>query len=72
MIELRFHRDVYVGECVDRAVKVYAKLGEFELSEQDQHWVVKLSAKDPKKERRIAGELGNYALGLSAQNRGTP
>jgi len=72
VIELRFHRDVYVGECVDQAVKVYGKLGEFELVEEDNHWLVKLTARNPDKERKIAGELGNYALGLSAKRRGQP
>ena len=70
MTELRFHRDVYAGEAVDEAVKMFASFGEFELSEQGDYWVVAITAKRPDAERKLAGELGNYALGLSADRRG--
>ena len=70
MRELRFHREVYRGEAVDESVKLFDRFADFELTEQDEHWVVRLTAKDPAKERRIAGELANYALGLTIQAKG--
>jgi hypothetical protein len=70
MTELRFHRELYAGTAVDEAVKVFARFGTFDLSEQSEHWVVRITARTPARERQIAGELGNYALGLTIKNRG--
>lgn len=70
MIELRFHREIYAGEAVDAAVKQFARFGAFELVEEPSHWLVRFTAKTPSKERAVAGELGNHALGGSAQRRG--
>lgn len=70
MRELRFHRDLYRGESVDEAVKTYQRFADFELEEQDEHWVVRLTASSPGRERRVAGELCNYALGLTMRERG--
>ena len=72
MIALRFHREVYSGPCVDEAVKLFAAHARFELREEATHWVVELSDGngDAARERTIAGELGNYALGLTIQKRG--
>ncbi len=69
MIELRFHREVYVGEAVDEAVKRFARFGAFELIEEPSHWLVRFTARTPAKERTVAGELGNHALGLTADRR---
>lgn len=71
MRELRFHREVYRGEAVGESVKLFDRFADFELSEEDEHWVVRLTAKDPARERRIAGEFGNYALGLTIRRMGT-
>jgi hypothetical protein len=67
--ELRLHRDVYVGAAVDEALGVYAAHATFERSDDASHWVLKITARSPERERRIAGELGNYALGLTAKGR---
>jgi hypothetical protein len=63
--ELRFHRTVYRGTSLDAAVKVFASYATFELKEEPDHWVVKITSASPEREKRIAGELGNYALGLT-------
>lgn len=70
MIELRFNREVYRGTAVDEAVKVYAAYAAFELAEEPSHWVVRVTAANAARERRVAGELGNYALGLTVKARG--
>ena len=70
MTELRFHREIYRGTALDEAVKVFAKFATFELAEEPEHWVVKLTAKSAARERQVAGELGNYALGLAIKNGG--
>jgi hypothetical protein len=71
MTELRLHRELYDGPAIDEAVKLYARFGTFELAEEPEHWVVRLTAKSDARERQLAGELGNYALGLTVQQRGT-
>lgn len=68
-VELRFHRDVYAGTSVDEAVKLYGKYARFELAEEARHWVVRLTAKSAERERQVAGELANYALGLTIKQR---
>ena len=69
MIELRFHRELYAGEAVDAAVKVFAGLARFELVEEAEHWVVRLTEYDEERAREISGELANYALGLTIERR---
>ena len=70
MIELQFHRAIYAGPSVDEAVKVFASYATFELEEQPEHWRVRITAASADRERRIAGELGNYALGLTIKSGG--
>lgn len=70
MTELRFHRQLYSGEAVDQAVKAFAGHATFHLQETDDHWVVDLEARDPALQRRLEGELANYALGLTVQRGG--
>jgi len=68
--ELRFHRQLYSGEAVDQAVKAFAGFAAFELERTDDHWVVRLTANNPGLARRLVGELGNHALGLTVQRGG--
>jgi hypothetical protein len=69
MTELKFHKSVYSGKAVDEAVKRFHAFAEFSLREEPEHWVVALSVADQTRERRVAGELGNFALGLTVQKR---
>ncbi|MEI8255199.1 MAG: HxsD-like protein [Deltaproteobacteria bacterium] len=68
MTEIRFHRDVYRGAAVDEAVKVYERHARFTLVEEATHWVVRIEARTPARERQLGGELGNYALGLTIKH----
>lgn len=70
MTELRFHRSVYAGNAVDEAVKRFGPFAAFELQEEPEHWIVRLRAPTPEREARVAGELGNYALGTTIKHRG--
>ena len=72
MIELRLHRKIYRGTAVDSALEVYGKYATFEQREEADHWVVGVSATTPARERRVAGELANYALGLTIAARKEP
>lgn len=70
MRSLRFHRDLYPGTAVDEAIKVYEPWVTIEREESASHWIVSIRGQDPALERRVAGELANYALGVTVR-RGT-
>ena len=65
MKELRLHRKLYRGPSIDEALKLYAKYATFEQAEEPDYWVVRVTAGSPAREERVAGELANYALGLT-------
>jgi len=66
---LRLQRDLYDGAALGEALTVFAPHGTFERRDQPSHFVVEITAATPERERRIAGELGNYALGLTVKGR---
>jgi hypothetical protein len=70
--ELRFNRAIYRGEAVDAALKAFSGFAAFEqaVDEDTQHWVVRVHVEPAERERQVAGELGNYALGLTLRQRG--
>jgi hypothetical protein len=67
--ELRFSRAIYRGTAVDEAARQFADRVQIALVEEPEHWVVRLAAGSPARERAAAGELGNWALGLTVQAR---
>lgn len=69
MREVRFNRGVYSGEAVDRGVKLLGEFARFQLSEEEDYWVVQLECEDPGLERQVRGELLNFALGLTLESR---
>lgn len=72
MIELRFHRDLYRGESVDAAAKALAPYAtSIDRAEEPAHWVLRVSAASPERERRVAGEIANRALGVTVRGAGT-
>ena len=68
MKEIRFHRELYPGETVDEAIKTFEPWAQVERAESPSHWIVQISARSPAAERKIAGELANFALGLTVRN----
>ena len=67
MTSLRLHRELYRGTCVDEAAKVYGPHATLELTEEPAYWCVRVTAASPERERQVAGELANYALGLTVK-----
>lgn len=71
MIELRFHRELYDATAVDEALKTFDGYATFERDDVPSHFVVRLTAGEDARERRIAAELSNFALGLTIRKGGT-
>lgn len=67
MTELRFSAQLYSGDSVDEAVKIYADFGRYELEKTTTDYVVRVYADDETEEARLADELANYALGLTIE-----
>lgn len=73
MKQLAFDRNLYAGESIDEATKVFADYANFDLEETDTTWVVKMSLpedEDADALRELVGEFQNYVLGLTVQRRG--
>lgn len=70
MIELRFHRALYDGKALDETLKTYAGFADLEQAEEPSHWIVRVSASTPARERKIADEMANFALGLTIRSGG--
>jgi hypothetical protein len=69
---LRFHREVYAGTAIDAALGRFAALAStrFDRSEDGDYFVVEVTAKTEARSRRVALELGNFALGLTIEQGG--
>jgi hypothetical protein len=68
MRELRFHRELYPGEAVDAAIRTFEAWAKVERETSPSHWIVRISARSTGAERRVAGELANFALGLTVRD----
>ncbi len=68
MRELRFHRSIYAGEAIDSACKQLEGFATLERAIEGEHFVVRLTSDTD--ERRVAGELVNFALGLTVERGG--
>ena len=65
MTERRFHRSIYDRRAVEGAVKALERFAALTVAEEGEHYVVRVSAKSAARERRVADELCNHALGLT-------
>lgn len=70
MRRLSFAKHIYGDTAVDEAVSVFERFGQLERSDTPTAWVVDVSCRSPARERQVAGELGNYTLGLAVKARG--
>jgi hypothetical protein len=70
VIELRFHRELYDGNAVHEAMKVFGAHATLEPAEEPSHWIIRVTGEGAAREKRVAGELANYALGLTITRAG--
>lgn len=76
-MRLCFDRTLYAGSALDQALQAFASVATTVRSETETAFVVELSlradaapASAARRLRRIALELGNYALGLTIERGG--
>ena len=67
MTELRFDKSVYAAAAIDEAIGLYASYATLEKSDADGAVVVKVTGKTDSRERKVAGEFANHALGRTIQ-----
>jgi hypothetical protein len=72
VIELRFHKELYRGESVDSAIKAFDRYAKLERAEEPTHWIVRVEGSAPAREKRVARELSNWALGETIRDRAAP
>lgn len=68
MIELRFNPDLYSGFAIDEATKIYADFAEFELEQELDAYIVRISSEEHD-EQLLADEFSNFALGATIERR---
>jgi hypothetical protein len=68
--ELRLHRSIYRRDAVDEAAEVYRPHAMLEIVEEPDYWTLRIAGISPERERRVAGELANYALGSTVRGQG--
>jgi hypothetical protein len=69
-MKLRLHQAVYAGTAIDAALQRFAALATFERSIDGDYFVVTAQLDDAARARKIAGELANFALGLTVEQGG--
>jgi len=67
MISLRLHRALYDAAAIDEAIAAFASHASVDRSDDATSFVlgVRSVKESPERERRIAGELANWALGAT-------
>jgi hypothetical protein len=70
LIELRFHRELYAGTAIDAALVRLADFATFERNEDGAYFVVRVDATTTGRAHKVAGELANFALGLTIEKGG--
>ena len=69
MVRLDFHYQLYSAAALDRTVELYREHAATEREQGPAHYRVEIEAGDAEIERQLAGEIGNYALALTVEER---
>jgi hypothetical protein len=70
MLDLRLHLELYASAAIDRAIAVYAGHAQIARTDEAAHAVLRIESPRAGRAALVARELGNYALGLTIQERG--
>ena len=71
MINVQLHREIYASSAVDEAVEVFSRYGNIAKQDVGSHWSFAIEVPvSADRERQLAGEFCNYALGLTVRTGG--
>jgi len=70
VITLRFPKELYSGNAIDAAVKLYAEHARAELEQTSDAYLVHVHGLGGVSEALVADELANAALGKTIERRG--
>jgi uncharacterized protein YfiM (DUF2279 family) len=68
VLTARLHSSLYEKDAVDAAVRAFGSHAQVELTEEGEYWLARVEAEGAD-ERTILGELANFALGLTVEQR---
>ena len=69
MRELLLHHELYSLPALQKTLEVFDGVGRVKLHQQLPHYRVEIAAETSEREAEVAGELGNYALALTVEER---
>ncbi len=72
MATLRFHQNLYSAGAIEAAMKVFGDHGTFDLQTREPYFELSVEAAEPADEDALLGELSNYALALTIEEKREP
>lgn len=64
MKTINFNKKIYAEKAVRQAVKAFASLANFKISENKKYFIVKIGGADRNDENALAGEFSNFVLSV--------
>jgi hypothetical protein len=65
----RFHHEIYSLRALERCLEVFGGVARLELAQELPHYRITVEGADPGVEAEVAGELSNYALALTIEEK---
>ena len=69
MRECKFHHELYSLRALERCREVYRSAAEVEVAQEMPYFRVTVQATEPAVEAEVLGELMNYALALTVEEK---
>jgi hypothetical protein len=67
--ELLLHHELYSLRALERTVAAFAEAGDVQLGHEMPYYRATVSGATPEVEEELAGELANYALALTVEEK---
>jgi hypothetical protein len=67
--DLRFHHELYSLWALERTVAAFAEAGQVQLHQEMPYYRATVSGETLEVEAELAGELANYALALTVEEK---
>jgi hypothetical protein len=67
-MDVKFHSKIYNKNIIQRAVRDFEGLADFEVNKDNDYFIIKISRIDPDVSDRFYEEFNNYVLCLQKKN----